>query len=136
MSDDPLNPAHYAGRACADLGERLSANGYQILKYVWRLGRKDREDVEIGKAIWYASSERDLLDRFEAIYPGMHTAALTQDLPDAHAFLNERIADQPVFTQTIAKLLWVGYNKHKLGTIIALLEQEAAAFRSIANAAP
>ena len=64
---DPVNPAHYAGRACADVGERLTANGYQVLKYSWRLGRKDDAVVELGKAEWYALSERKLLRKHTAL---------------------------------------------------------------------
>lgn len=58
IQDDPVNPKHYAGRACADIGEHLSANSYQVLKYCWRLGKKDEALVELGKALWYLDSER------------------------------------------------------------------------------
>lgn len=121
---DPINPDHYAGRACADIGERLSANGFQILKYCWRLTRKDEAIVELGKAGWYADSERKLLIAFERVYPGMHTQALTQDLLDPMGFMEARIADQPPFTQTIARALWAGYNARKLEHIIAAIETE------------
>ena len=58
IQDDPVNPKHYAGRACADIGEHLSANSYQVLKYCWRLGKKDEALVELGKSLWYLDSER------------------------------------------------------------------------------
>lgn len=58
--DDPVNPKHYAGTACAEIGELLSANSYQVLKYIWRLGEKDDPVVELGKALWYLDRERKL----------------------------------------------------------------------------
>lgn len=61
--DDPINPKHYDGTACADIGERLSANSYQVLKYNWRLGKKDDPLIEIGKSIWYLDREMALADR-------------------------------------------------------------------------
>ena len=58
--DDPVNPKHYAGTACAEIGELLSANSYQVLKYIWRLGEKDDPVVELGKALWYLDRERKM----------------------------------------------------------------------------
>lgn len=55
--NDPINPAHYNGTACATIGERLSANSYQVLKYNWRLGKKDDPVIEVGKSIWYLDRE-------------------------------------------------------------------------------
>ena len=60
MTDDPINPKHYAGTACAQIGERLSGNSYQTLKYNWRLGKKDTATVEVGKSIWYLDREIEL----------------------------------------------------------------------------
>jgi len=57
MADDPINPKHYRGTRCAEIGELLSANSYQVLKYNWRLGEKDDPCVEIGKALWYLDRE-------------------------------------------------------------------------------
>lgn len=54
---DPINPAHYNGTACAEIGERLTANSYQVLKYNWRLGLKDDPVIEIGKSLWYLDRE-------------------------------------------------------------------------------
>jgi hypothetical protein len=128
---DPINPAHYAGRACADIGERLTANGYQILKYVWRLGRKDDEHVELSKAIWYATSECDLFAHL-ATTAGvdMRTAPLVIDLRAPELFLTQRIQDQPLFTQAIARLLWRGYNRYEIEAIVASLVNERARYAS------
>lgn len=54
---DPINPAHYAGTACAEIGDHLTGNGYQVLKYNWRLGKKDAATIELGKSIWYLDRE-------------------------------------------------------------------------------
>ncbi len=54
---DPINPAHYDGTACARLGERMSGNSYQVLKYNWRLGKKDDPVIETGKSLWYLDRE-------------------------------------------------------------------------------
>lgn len=54
---DPINPAHYDGTACAQMGERMSGNSYQVLKYNWRLGKKDDPLIETGKSIWYLDRE-------------------------------------------------------------------------------
>lgn len=60
MLNDLINPKHYDGTACAEIGERLTANSYQILKYNWRLGKKDDPVIEIGKAQWYLNREIEL----------------------------------------------------------------------------
>lgn len=60
MADDPINPKHYAGTACAQIGERLTGNSYQVLKYNWRLGKKDTATIEVGKSIWYLDREIEL----------------------------------------------------------------------------
>lgn len=57
MASDPINPAHYNGKACAHIGQHLTGNGYQILKYNWRLGKKDDVLQEMGKSIWYLDEE-------------------------------------------------------------------------------
>jgi len=125
MDNDPINPTHYAGRACADIGERLTANGYQILKYCWRLGKKDAAFVELGKAIWYAESESLLLTSLP-----IRTAPMTMDLPNPHVFFNERTADQPPFTQLVAAKLWSGYNWHELQSLLAVIKAERAKYGS------
>lgn len=55
--NDPINPAHYDGTACAQIGERMSGNSYQVLKYNWRLGKKDDPVIETGKSLWYLDRE-------------------------------------------------------------------------------
>lgn len=60
MTDDPINPKHYAGTECAQIGERLTGNSYQVLKYNWRLGKKDAATIEVGKSIWYLDRELEL----------------------------------------------------------------------------
>lgn len=125
FADDPINPKHYAGRECADIGERLSANGYQILKYVWRLGKKDDPCQELGKAIWYGESEAALLKcmaygqgyrrikpNFTGLKPGRH-----------ESFLEDRIADHPTFTQNIARMLWQGYGQRELRAILEAINE-------------
>lgn len=124
MTDDPINPAHYAGRACADIGERLSANGYQILKYCWRLNKKDAAIIELGKAAWYAHSESLLLSAMSTVYPDLHTQAFIYDLKSPNMFLVDRIEDQPLFTQNIARMLWNGYNMQKLQRIVEAINEE------------
>lgn len=119
--DDPINPKHYAGRECADIGERLSANGYQILKYCWRLGKKDDPCQELGKAIWYLESETALLKcmgniRFETRMTGIKPKF-------QESFLEERIIEQTQFTQNIARMLWAGYNGRRLQAIRECIEE-------------
>ena len=127
---DPLNPAHYAGRACADIGERLTANGYQMLKYTWRVGRKDREDIEMGKAVWYADSECSLFTSLAAHGINMRSAPLVFDILEPETFLYERIRDQPEFTQMLARLLWRGYNVDEIHVIRNLLSTERDRYAS------
>lgn len=75
--NDPINPAHYNGTACAQIGELLTANSYQVLKYNWRLGKKDDPIIEVGKSIWY-------LDREIALAKSGYDPA--RDLPDNEFF--------------------------------------------------
>ena len=123
IGDDPINPKHYAGRECADIGERLSANGYQILKYCWRLGKKDDPCQELGKAIWYGESESELLrvlaraQGWRAVRPNL------TGIKDPAAFLEDRIADQPQFTQNIARMLWAGYGQRELRAILEAIQE-------------
>lgn len=100
VEDDPVNPKHYGGTACADIGERLTANGYQVLKYSWRLGKKDDPVIELGKAIWYLDREIVLIGehRFHRLSPDV-----------GEDFFETRIAGQSEFTQKVAELLWYGY---------------------------
>lgn len=84
-ADDPVNPKHYGGTACAEIGERLTANCYQVLKYCWRLGEKDDPKIELGKAIWYARREMALgpcRSRGQAPLPGMKQAFVIERTQD------------------------------------------------------
>lgn len=123
ISDDPINPKHYAGRECADIGERLSANGYQILKYCWRLGKKDDPCHELGKAIWYGESEAALLKAMAHKQGYRHTTPNVTGIKDPAAFLEDRIADQPQFTQNIARMLWAGYSQRQLQAILEAINE-------------
>ncbi|WP_288959792.1 hypothetical protein [uncultured Sulfitobacter sp.] len=62
--DNPVEPKHYNGDHCARIGELLTPNCYQVLKYVWRLGKKDDAMIELGKAKWYNSREIDLFRKW------------------------------------------------------------------------
>lgn len=101
VEDDPVNPAHYAGTACAEIGERLTPNAYQVLKYNWRVGKKDELCVELGKSLWY-------LDREIALHPkGIKPI---DNLPN-HKWVNERTQGQSEHTKNVAAVLvsWARY---------------------------
>lgn len=121
--DDPVNPKHYNGRECADIGERLSANGYQVLKYCWRLGKKDDPCVELGKAIWYGESESELLREYARAQGFRKLRPNLTAIKNPSAFLEDRIADQPTFTQNIARMLWQGYGQRELRAIIEAINE-------------
>lgn len=57
IGSDPINPAYYAGTACAEIIECLPTNVGFVAKYAWRLGEKDSEKQEAGKAAWYLQRE-------------------------------------------------------------------------------
>jgi hypothetical protein len=57
VGSDPINPAYYAGTACAEIIEHMPTNVGFAAKYAWRLGEKDSEKQEAGKAIWYLRRE-------------------------------------------------------------------------------
>lgn len=60
IGSDPINPAYYAGTACAEIIEHMPTNVGFAAKYAWRLGEKDSEAQEAGKAIWYLKRQFDL----------------------------------------------------------------------------
>lgn len=101
-ADDPINPKHYGGTACAEIGERLSANSYQVLKYNWRLGEKDEEHIEIGKALWYLKRE------IEMAREGWVPIVLEEPM-DRH--MRKLLADQPEWTQIVAHAL-MSWNRY------------------------
>lgn len=57
MSDSVDHPTHYtshtSGVECVDIAEHLGFNLGNALKYLWRAGLKDAEDVDVRKAVWY-----------------------------------------------------------------------------------
>jgi hypothetical protein len=122
FADDPTNPKHYNGRECADIGERLSANGYQVLKYCWRLGKKDDPCVELGKALWYLKSEFDLI---QSLGGGSKFHPIKSGIRPEHreTFLEDRLTNQSEFTKTIARALWAGYDLRGIYPIRVAIEE-------------
>lgn len=119
---DPINPAHYNGTACAQIGERLTANSYQVLKYNWRLGRKDDLIIEMGKSIWYLDREIALFNSGPVVIPGTH-------LPNT-LFFAELLNGVDSFVQMVAWDL-VEWNRFGDGDVLIelrdkLIENRAA----------
>lgn len=117
-SDDPLNPKHYHGRECADIGELLTANSYQILKYNWRLGEKDSPCVELGKALWYLDSEMALYGDTDK--PACHA------LPE-YGWFDEKLRHATDHAKGVARILisWNRYgNRHSLRGLRKLLQAQ------------
>lgn len=110
IGDDPINPKHYGGTACADIGERLTANSYQVLKYNWRLGEKDDPVIELGKAIWYLDREINWPQSVHGI-PGTW-------LPPREWF-SERLEGKDRHVRGVVDLL---YRWNSEGKIAALLD--------------
>lgn len=106
IADDPINPKHYGGTACADIGELLTGNSYQVLKYNWRLGEKDDPCQEIDKSLWYLDREIALLSEGNVFIPGEHR------LPD-HVFFDRRLEGRSEHTKEVARKLisWNRYGK-------------------------
>lgn len=103
-TDDPINPKHYAGTACAEIGEWLSGNCYQVLKYNWRLGKKDKDAIELGKSLWY-------LDREIALYH--NGVRWTNELPDMEFFVLILDRDKEIDMYVVATaLLLVNWMTH------------------------
>lgn len=124
-SDDPLNPSHYNGRECADIGERLTPNGYQILKYCWRLGKKDDPCQELGKALWYLDSERNII----SLSFGENTMVPNFagiEAKDRLNYLLDRTANQSQFTADVARFLWNGYTWRDLDKLQAMIADHKA----------
>lgn len=70
VGDDPINPAYYDGTACAEIIEHMPTNVGIATKYCWRLGEKDEEKQECGKAAWYLKRELALHDETVAVGHG------------------------------------------------------------------
>ncbi len=60
VGDDPINPAYYDGTHCAEIIEHMPTNVGLAGKYIWRLGEKDEEKQECGKAAWYLHRQLNL----------------------------------------------------------------------------
>lgn len=77
----------------------------------------------LGKAIWYGESESELLrvlaraQGWRAVRPNL------TGIKDPAAFLEDRIADQPQFTQNIARMLWAGYGQRELRAILEAIQE-------------
>lgn len=102
LKDDPVNPKHYGGTACAEIGELLTANSYQVLKYNWRLGEKDDEKVELGKAIWYLDREIVLAD----------TIMIPARMLPEYGWFDERLRHATPHAQAVARIL-ISWNRHR-----------------------
>lgn len=113
--DNPINPKHYGGTACAEIGELLSANSYQVLKYNWRLGEKDSPCVEIGKALWYLDRELALIAEGHTFIPG------DDRLPD-HTFFDLRLQGRSEHTIKVARSL-ISWNRYGNPETLKLLRR-------------
>lgn len=124
---DDANPAHYGGWACGDIGERLSPNGYQILKYCWRLGRKDDPCKELGKALRYLDREVEYLK--VAFFDHTLMPNFTGiDRDKRFDYLLDRTADQSQFTADVARFLWNGYTWSDLEKLKAMIADQRAKY--------
>ena len=61
MTDLVNNPPHYtshqSGIECIEITRHLGFNRGNALKYLWRCGKKDDDEQELKKAIWYLKDE-------------------------------------------------------------------------------
>ena len=82
MHKDNINPDHYkqGDVECIDaIASALSPEEYrgylrgQVFKYLWRLGKKDVPQQEVGKAGWY-------LDRLNKAYDDVDSTQFMNDL--------------------------------------------------------
>ena len=124
--DDPVNPKHYAGTDCAEIGEWLSGNSYQTLKYNWRLGKKDDAIVEIKKSLWY-------LDREIAL--AKLGVRWSNELPEDKFFYDilDRDKERDIYIVAVALLLinWCRYgDAESLNQLRSEIERKLAAIES------
>lgn len=109
---DPINPAHYDGTACAQIGERLTGNSYQVLKYNWRLGKKDDPVIEIGKSLWYLDRELRLAEQGLRPAPSMGVVKFPEDL-----WFENLLLGVGLYVETVA---WALINWNRYGDIETL----------------
>ena len=62
MKNDPINPNHYKGDMpvqCIDISEKFNFCLGNVIKYVWRAGKKEGSDIleDLQKADWYLNRE-------------------------------------------------------------------------------
>ena len=61
---DKINPAHYksskSGVECIEVTRHMSFDLGNTTKYLWRLGQKDDNATELGKARWYLKDQLQL----------------------------------------------------------------------------
>ena len=59
--EDPINPAHYknhpSGVECIQIAQHFDYNLGNVIKYVWRCGRKGKRLEDLQKARWYLDQE-------------------------------------------------------------------------------
>ena len=72
MKNDPINPNHYKGDMpvqCIDISERFNFCLGNVIKYVWRAGKKEGSDIleDLRKADWYLNREISRLEQARGI---------------------------------------------------------------------
>ena len=62
---DPIEPEHYKtsqGYECIDIAEQFNFNLGNVIKYIWRAGKKGDLIEDLHKARWYLDREIDRLE--------------------------------------------------------------------------
>ena len=72
MKNDPINPNHYKGDMpvqCIDISEKFNFCLGNVIKYVWRAGKKEGSDIleDLQKADWYLNREISRLEQARGI---------------------------------------------------------------------
>ena len=72
MKNDPINPNHYKGDMpvqCIDISEKFNFCLGNVIKYVWRAGKKEGSDIleDLRKADWYLNREIFRLEQARGI---------------------------------------------------------------------
>lgn len=72
MKNDPINPNHYKGDMpvqCIDISEKFNFCLGNVIKYVWRAGKKEGSDIleDLQKADWYLNREISHLEQARGI---------------------------------------------------------------------